>query len=122
MRITPAREVETMALSFAKETVPLFSDAEGVVRVGATRVALDTLVAAFCDGTTAEEIVQQYPSLDLGDVYQVIAYYLRRPSEVQAYLRRREAGAEAVRRENETRFDPQGVRERLRARRTSGES
>ena len=110
-----------MALSFATEAIPLAADADGVVRVGNTRVTLDTIIAAFSDGATAEEIVQQYPSLNLADVYQVIGYYLRRPSEVEAYLQQRKAQAEAVRKQNEARFDPHGVRDRLMARRTSQE-
>ena len=108
-----------MALSFTIETVPLQTDADGVIRVGKTRVTLDTVIAAFAEGATAEEIVQQYPSLDLADVYQVIGYYLRRTSEVEAYLQQRRAQAETVRKQNESRFDPQGVRDRLMARRVS---
>ena len=108
-----------MALSFATETIPLAADADGVVRVGKTRVTLDTVVAAFSAGATAEEIVQQYPSLSLADVYQVIGYYLRRPSEVESYLQNRKVQAEAVRQQNEARFDPQGLRDRLLARHTS---
>jgi len=110
-----------MALSFATEAIPLAADADGVVRVGKTRVTLDTIIAAFSDGATAEEIVQQYPSLHLADVYQVIGYYLRRPAEVEGYLQHRKAQAEALRKQNEARFDPHGVRDRLMARRTSQE-
>ena len=106
-----------MALSFATEAVPLQADEDGVVRIGKTRVALDTVVAAFSDGASAEEIVQQYPSLNLADVYQVIGYYLRHPAEVEQYLQRRKSEAEAVRKQNESHFDPQGVRDRLVARR-----
>lgn len=106
-----------MPLTFAADVVPLETDADGVVRVGKTRVTLDTVVAAFNEGATAEEIVQQYPSLSLADVYQVIGYYLRRTAEVEAYLRQRRAEAESVRRQNESRLDPQGVRDRLLSRR-----
>jgi uncharacterized protein (DUF433 family) len=102
-----------MTLSFVAEDLPLQADVDGVVHIGKTRVTLDTVVVAFVDGATAEEIVQQYPSLDLGEVYQVIGYYLRRPSEVETYLQQRRSQAEAVRKENETRFDPRGVRDRL---------
>lgn len=105
-----------MALAFATETIPLETDAAGVVRVGKTRVTLDTVVAAFLDGATAEEITHQYPSLSLADVYAVIAYYLRRRSEVDAYLQRRRQEADAIRRQNESRFDPAGIRARLLAR------
>jgi uncharacterized protein (DUF433 family) len=108
-----------VTLSFATEVLPLQVDAEGVVRVGETRVTLDMVVAAFSDGATAEEIVQQYPSLRLADVYSVIGYYLRRPQEVEAYLQERGVWAQAVREENERRFDPRGIRDRLLARRAS---
>ena len=105
-----------MSLVVVAELVPLRSDADGVVRVGTTRVTLDTLVDAFRDGATAEEIVQQYPSLPLDDVYSVIGYYLRRQAEVDTYLCERQKRAAAVRTENEVRFDPVGVRARLLAR------
>jgi uncharacterized protein (DUF433 family) len=98
------------------ETIPLRTDSAGVIRIGRTRVTLDTVVSAFCDGATAEEIVQQYPSLNLADVYHVIGYYLRRTAEVDAYLQARRASAEALRTQNEARFDPKGVRARLLAR------
>ena len=106
-----------MSLVIAAEPVPLTTDADEVVRVGRTRVTLDTIVEAFNEGATAEEIVQQYPSLRLADVYAVISYYLRRPSEVAAYLQQRQKHAEGVRKQNLARFDPQGVRDRLLARR-----
>jgi len=106
-----------MALSFALDALPLAADTDGVVRIGSTRVTLDTVVAAFAAVATPEEIAQQLPVLNLADVYQVIGYYLRRPSEVEAYLLQRKARADAARAENEARFDPRGVRARLMARR-----
>jgi uncharacterized protein (DUF433 family) len=106
-----------MSLSLATEPIPLTTDRNGVVRVGGTRVTLDTVVGAFREGATAEEIAQQYPSLQLADVYAVIAYYLRHPSEVESYLQRRSREAAVVRQQNEARFDPTGVRDRLLAQR-----
>jgi uncharacterized protein (DUF433 family) len=99
------------------ERVPIRTDANGVIRVGNTRVTLDTLVAAFDAGATAEEIVQQYTSVALADAYSVTAYYLRHQPEIQTYLVRRQRQAAQVREENERRFDPSGVRDRLMARR-----
>jgi uncharacterized protein (DUF433 family) len=96
---------------------PIHTDADGAIRVGGTRVTLDTVVAAFDAGATAEEIVQQYPSVALADVYSVIGYYLRHPSEVRAYLTQRQQQSVDVRQQNEQRFDPSGIRERLLARR-----
>ena len=99
------------------EQIPLRADPDGVIRVGRTRVTLDTIVQAFEEGATAEEIAQQYSALTLAEVYSTIAYYLRRESEVKEYLQQRRRQAEAVRKENESRSSPQGVRERLLARR-----
>ena len=109
-----------MTMLTTTETIPLESDAEGVIRVGKTRVTLDTIVTAFTDGATAEEIVQQYPSVLLADVYSVIGYYLRRRAEVESYLKRRQQQAAEIRQQNESRFDPTGIRERLLVRRASG--
>ena len=108
-----------MILSPTPEVIPLAEDADGVMRIGNTRVMLDTVIAAFTDGATAEEIVQQYPALHLADVYSVLGYYLRHTAEVAAYLQQRRAQRDTVRQQNEGRFDPHGVRERLLARRGS---
>lgn len=107
-----------MTLDVAPEPVPLLTDAQGVVRVGSSRVTLTSVVSAFRAGATAEQIAQQYPSVQLADVYAVVTYYLRHHVEVDAYLRTHEAEEDAVRTVNESRFDPTGIRERLLARRT----
>lgn len=91
--------------------------ADGVVLVGGTRVTLDTVIAAFCQGSTAEEIVYRYPSLRLGDVYASIAFYLNHQQEVDIYLRERQEQAKTIRQTNQAQFDPQGLRDRLLARR-----
>ena len=105
-----------MISSTPTEQVPMRVDSDGVARVGKTRVTLDSIVAAFSEGATAEEIAQQYPSLALGDVYAVIGYYLRHRDDVATYLAERSAQAAKVREVNEARFDPAGVRARLLAR------
>lgn len=105
-----------MNVSVAAEPVPLTKDQGGVLRVSGTRIPLDTVVVAYEAGATPEEICLDFPTLRLDDVYSVITYYLRHRPEVDAYLTRRREEAETVRRENQARFDPQGLRERLRAR------
>jgi len=97
--------------------VPLEMDREGVLRVSGTRVTLDTVISAFDRGATPEEIASQYPTVPLPDIYAVIAYYLTHRDEVLAYLNRRRQQAAEVRAENERRFSPHGIRERLMARR-----
>jgi uncharacterized protein (DUF433 family) len=111
-------EKTAMDLRIVQEPVPLQTSEEGIVRVAGTRVTLDTVVAAFEQGATAEEIVQQYPSLHLADAYAVIGYYLRHRPEVETYLAERDRVSRQVRQENEARFDPAGVRARLLARRS----
>lgn len=107
-----------MSLAVAAEPVPLTTDADGIVRIGGTRVTLETLVAAYREGATPETIAEQYPSVQLRDLYTVIGYYLGHQAEVDAYLQRRRQEADRVRQENEIRFPPLGIRDRLLARRT----
>lgn len=95
---------------------PLRADADGVIRVGSSRVTLDTVASAFRNGCTAEEIAMKYPSLDLTDIYATIAYYLWNRAEIDAYLTQREAEAGAVRAEVEQRQPSADIRERLLAR------
>jgi uncharacterized protein (DUF433 family) len=106
-----------MSLMISTEPPPLATDPEGVIRVGGTRVSFDSVVFAFLDGSTPEEIAQQYPSLNLPDVYAAVAYYLNHRDEVGAYLRDRQTQRNQIRQEVEARFDPRGIRDTLLARR-----
>lgn len=108
-----------MSLPMAESAPPISTDADQVVRVGRTRVTLDTVVEAFEEGFTAEEIQQQYPSIALGDVYGAIAYYLNHRTEVAAYIEERHRQAAAVRSEIDAREDRAEFRRRLLARRKS---
>jgi uncharacterized protein (DUF433 family) len=106
-----------MSLMISTDSPPLAKDSDGVIRVGGTRVSLDSVVFAFLDGSTPEEIVQQYPSLDLADAYAAVTYYLNHRQEVEAYLHERKTQREQIRAEVEARFNPQGIRDRLLSRR-----
>ena len=66
-------------------------DNHGVMRVGKSRVMLDSVVAAFEQGHSAETIQQQYPVLSLEEVYGAIAWYLGHHDEVARYLERQDA-------------------------------
>ena len=107
-----------MTLAIALEPAPIETDTHGVVRVAKTRVTLDTVITAFLEGCTSEEIGEQYPSLELSDIYLVIGYYLRHREEVDTYLTERQYQANAIQQEAERRFNPVGIRERLLARRS----
>jgi uncharacterized protein (DUF433 family) len=97
--------------------VPLHLDAQGTIRVGRSRVTLDTVIAAYHQGTSPEKIVRQYPAVTLAEVYGAIAYYLQHQTEMDAYLQARLAAAAPLREELEGRSNPVGLREQLAARR-----
>lgn len=98
----------------------LHRDAAGALRVGGTRITLDTVIHAFLDGATAEEIAQNYPLLQLADVYELLAFYLNNRSSVDQYLEERRSEAAAVRTDIEARPEMKSFRERLRNRARRG--
>jgi uncharacterized protein (DUF433 family) len=105
-----------MTLSVEQQPIPLVVTAEGVVRIEGTRVPLETVVRAFHQGATAEEITQDYPTLTLAQVYAVLAYYLWHCEAVDTYIAERALVSDASRAAHEARFDPTGIRARLLAR------
>jgi uncharacterized protein (DUF433 family) len=106
-----------MSFALAVEPLPLRTDSHGTIRVGPTRVPLDTVVEAFLEGLTAEEIAQQYPVLDLADVYAVISYYLKHRPAIESYLQGRRQQADELRARLEARSPQAGLRALLLARR-----
>ena len=106
-----------MPLTITPVEVPIQLDADGVARVAGSRVTLDTVMAEFLGGATAEEIATSFPTLQLADIYSVIAYYLHRRADIDSYLDERQQQAQEIRREIEARWDPAEFRERLLARR-----
>ena len=105
----------TSGLVLHDDPSPLRVDADGVVRVGAGRITLDLVVEQYENGMTPEAMVQAYDTLRLPDVHAAIAYYLRHTDEVRAYLKRREAEADALRAKIEAerpRISPAEVRAR----------
>jgi len=103
-------------LAFEAAPPPLDSTPDGTIRIAGTRVSLETVVTAFDAGGTAEQIVQQYPSLDLADVYAVISYVLGHRNAVDEYVRTRKAAVQSLRDEIERRSPVDGIRARLLAR------
>lgn len=106
-----------MAETSISESIPLVIGADGSMRVRGTRLMLDTIVTAFAEGATPEEIAQQYPSASLADIYQVIGYSLQHSAELESYFDRRQQETDKTRKANELRWPPAGVRDRLLARR-----
>ena len=110
-----------MILPLGVQPLPLDTDRDGVVRVGGTRVTLETLVGEFLSGSTAEEIAANFPVLRLADVYSVIGYYLQEREAVDAYIGVRQAKSEKMRRESQ-RQNQSGYRDELLARKASASS
>lgn len=100
-----------MTLAIAAEPIPLAVDSSGTVRVGGTRLTLETVLGAFNRGESPAEISAAFPGLQLADVYAVLTYVLRHPVEVEEYLRSQEAKAAKIRRKIEAR---QGAQDDLR--------
>jgi hypothetical protein len=69
------------------------------------------------DGATPEEIVLNYTTLSLADVYQVVAYYLKNKDKVDSYLERVRIEEKEARTLTEAHWNQVGIRERLLARR-----
>jgi len=59
-------------------------------------------------GRSPDEIVEQFPTLTLGDVHAALAYYYDHAEEIQAEIREELQGGEEFRRQN-----PSGLQEWL---------
>jgi uncharacterized protein (DUF433 family) len=58
--------------------------------IAGSRVSLDSIVYAFQQGSSPEEIQQDWPILSLEQVYGAITYYLANRAHVDEYLREAE--------------------------------
>jgi uncharacterized protein (DUF433 family) len=105
-----------MSIVIDANPVPLRMDADGVLRVGQTRVTLDVIISAHHRGETPEAISEQYPAVSVAEVYAIVGFYLRRRLEVDAYLDQRSHEADALRKEIEELFPPGEFREQLLSR------
>jgi uncharacterized protein (DUF433 family) len=77
-------------------SVPLHEEPQGVLRVGNSRVLLELVILAHQRGASPQDIVRMYDSLELADVYAVVAYYLAHPAEIDEYLRKCDEQAETI--------------------------
>jgi uncharacterized protein (DUF433 family) len=103
-------------MTIESQSPPLAVDADGVIRVGGTRVTLDTVIGAYLDGASAESIAEAYPAVTLADVYGTIGYYLKHRQEIDQYLQQRELEGEKLQRQIESRPEHRVLRDRLLAR------
>jgi uncharacterized protein (DUF433 family) len=96
--------------------IPLVVTEQGTIRIKGSRVSLDSIVHHFKLGATAEQIVQSFPSLSLGDVYSSIAYYLTHRQEIEMYLEEQNVTADNLQDQLESNPDYQAEIAELRSR------
>jgi uncharacterized protein (DUF433 family) len=68
--------------------------------VAGTRISLDSVVYAFLNGESPEEIARSFPILTLEKVYAAITFYLANRAAIDAYLREGELEFEKLRQES----------------------
>lgn len=68
---------------------------EDVIRLKGHRIGLEHVVERYHEGYSPEQIALEYPGVSLEQIYGVIAYYLHHQAEVEAYIARIDAAAEA---------------------------
>ena len=108
--------------SYIAQPPPLRELENGAVRIEGTRVSLDTVIACFHQGYTAEDIVRSFDTLKLRDVYLVIAYYLDNKEAVDDYMKRQQEKGEEIRRKFEALSPPgESLQAKLAARKAEAQ-
>ena len=102
-----------MALAIRTPIVPLSQDSSGNIRIGNTRVTLDSVVTAFRNGSTAEQLAHEFPVLQLDEIYATIAYYLQHRTEIDNYLSDQAIESQTTRESIERDQATQRMRKRL---------
>lgn len=95
---------------------PVRMNSAGTLRVGKTRVSLDSVVYAFNRGEDAAEIQRSFDTLSLAEVHAAIAYYLHNKAEVDTYLKQKAVDYEKQRLADRANGIPPITREMLLAR------
>lgn len=109
----------TVQVEFQATLPPLRWDEAGGIRIGKSRVTLDSVLASYHTGSTPEEIALQYSVLRLPEIYGAIAYYLTHRQQIGQYLEQRQQQAQAERQERTQESNLQDLRQRLLARRNA---
>jgi uncharacterized protein (DUF433 family) len=102
--------------------VPLQDDGHGGLRVGQTRVSLESVWHLHQQGASAAEIVRAFDRLQPADVHAVLAWALRHREDLETYLKRRDDEAAQIKHRLEeagltpTRQESARLKEKLEAR------
>lgn len=85
-----------------------------VIRIKGHRIGIEDVIELYNEGYSAEQIVLEYGTLSLEEVYATITYYLHNKVEVDSSLERLRVLVEERIREYEQREPPEVVK-RIRA-------
>ncbi len=77
-------------------TIPLHLTSDGTIRVGETRVSLETIIESYLTGDQPEDIHEGFPFIDLADIYLIIAFYLKNKEAVDQYLAKQNEESQRV--------------------------
>lgn len=95
-----------MTLQLAPPKTPL-RVMDGDLYVGSTGIPFSCVIGLYRRGEAAETIQgEPYPSLSLGEVYAVIAYYLEHQPEMDAFLAKRREESDRLEDECRARSEP----------------
>lgn len=61
------------------------------IRVKGHRIGLEHIVQRYHEGYSPEQIVQDFPGLELKAVYVILSYYLHHQNDINAYIARLDA-------------------------------
>jgi len=106
----------SVQIEFQVTAPPFRWDEAGGIRIGQSRITLDSLLATYHNGSTPEEIAVQYSVLCLGEIYAAIAYYLTHRQEIDNYLEQRRKKAQQQRNQFVQQYNLANLRQRLRDR------
>ena len=110
-----------MSLTIDAEPVPLQADADGVVRVGGTRVTLDTIVVAFQQGLRPRRSPSNIPRWGCPTSMPPSPSIFAIAPKSKHIWRKETDRAMPSAKKQETKYDRQEIRNRLLARRSSAE-
>lgn len=71
----------------------------GRLRIDGTRITINQMAALYIEGSSPEEIADEYSHLTLAQVYTALAYYHAKGEEVDAALAVERAEADLLERE-----------------------
>jgi uncharacterized protein (DUF433 family) len=97
-------------------TTPFEVWKDGTIRIANSRITLDVIVRQFKTGATAEQIQEDFPSLNLREIYAALAFYLEQTEFVEDYLKNQKAEAQETIAFIEQNLPTENLRASIRAR------